>query len=416
LASRPVLAAEDLAALVDVALAHNRELAAMEAKIAALEHRTTRAGAWQNPKLTAAYQNVPIDPFALGVEPMSMVMIRLEQTVPFFGKTSSREDVVQKATQSRKWDLEEKKNELSASVKTTYYRLALSRHLEKITRDHIDLVVQLIDAVRIKYEVGRAAQQDLLRLEVLRDRLRDDLEDFTKAQRELTAGINATLHRHVETAIDTPAELPIEAPANSLDELSRMALATRPALKALAFTADMHRAAAALAEYEAVPDPTLFASYGVRTELPNGNPGRDLVTLGVGLPLPVFYSSRNAAEASASRELARAADATREAVVDAIHGGLEDALARWTRAADKVKTYRTKLVPDAHRTLDATFSSYQVDRADFSSLYDAELELLRFEKTIRVATTDGLVAKTAIERLIGEKLTGSNVPRLTKRY
>jgi outer membrane protein TolC len=410
LATRSAFASESLAALVDTAIAQNPQLTAIEAQIAALEHKTTQAGAWQNPKLQVAYQNAPVDSFALGVEPMTQVMIRLEQTVPFFGKTSDREDVVRKATQAKKWDLEEKKNELRALVKTAYYRLALSRQLERITRDHIDLVLQLIDAVRIKYEVGKAAQQDLLRLEVLRDRLRDELRDFARQQRELTAAINTTLHRDVETPIETPKELVIEAPPRTLDDLSAIALASRPELKALASTAQMHRAAANLAEYEAIPDPTLFASYGIRTEIPSGNPGRDLVTLGIGLPLPIFYGSRNAARASESRELARANDARSAAVVDAIHGGLEDALAKWSRAADKVKTYRTKLVPDAHRTLDATFSSYQVDRADFLSLYDAELELLQFEKTIRIATTEGLVAETVIERLIGKTLTGSKVP------
>ncbi len=55
-------------------------------------------------------------------------------------------------------------------------------------------------------------------------------------------------------------------------------------------------------------------------------------------------------------------------------------------------------------TLDATFSSYQVDRAEFISLFDAEVELLEFERTIRRATVDGLIAIANIELLIGKEL------------
>jgi len=89
-------------------------------------------------------------------------------------------------------------------VKQAYYRLALARQIKKITEEHVTLIEQLIDAVRIKYEVGRSAQSDLLRLEILRDRLKDSIEDFDRQDRELTAAINATLHRAVATKIITP--------------------------------------------------------------------------------------------------------------------------------------------------------------------------------------------------------------------
>ena len=49
-----------------------------------------------------------------------------------------------------------------------YYRLALARQLRTLTVDHLQLSEQLIEAVRIKYEVGRAEQRELLRLELLR--------------------------------------------------------------------------------------------------------------------------------------------------------------------------------------------------------------------------------------------------------
>ncbi len=385
-----------------MALKENPQLSAIEAQIAALEHKATQAGAWQNPKLQVAYQNAPIDSLALGVEPMTMVSFRLEQTVPFFGKTSERRGVVRKETEAKRWQLEEKRNQLRAMVKTAYYQLALARHLKKLTDDHIDLVEQLIDAVRIKYEVGKAEQESLLRLQVLDGRLKDDLEDFTRRDRELTAAINAALHRNPGVAVTTPASLSLSPPSVSIAELEAKAVEARPALKELQATAEMQRNAAKLAEYEAVPDPTFFAAYGIRSPLPNGNPGRDLVSFGVGVPLPLFYGSRNAAQAGQAREQARAAEANKSALFDAIDADLESELAAWSRAAEKVNTYRDKLVPEAHRTLDATFSSYQVGRADFLSLYEAELDLLSFEKVIRTATVAGLVAQATVEKIVGK--------------
>jgi outer membrane protein TolC len=166
----------------------------------------------------------------------------------------------------------------------------------------------------------------------------------------------------------------------------------------------MHRSVADLAGSEVLPDPTFFISYGLRSELENGGTGRDLITIGVGIPIPFFSISRYGAKTQEAIAFSRVTDAKRDAVLDAISGELAEARAKWQRAFNKLKQYRNQLVPEAHKTLDATFSSYQVNQADFTSLYEAQLELLNFEKTIRIATFQGLLAQTTIEQLIGREL------------
>lgn len=397
-------APDDLRQLVAAALEQNPELDSLQAQVEALEHKVTQVGAWKDPKLVVAYQNVPVDSLALGEEGMSMATIRLEQTIPFIGKTDDRQGVAQQAVSAKRWQLEERRSQLRALVKRAYYKLALARQLESITGQHIQLVLQLISAVRIKYEVGRAAQQNLLRLRVLRDRLADDLEDFKRQDAGLTAVLNAALHRDVATPVTTPKRFNVQEPSATVSSLQGLARESRPALKSLAATSQMHRAAADLARSEAIPDPTLFAAYGLRKQQKNGMGGRDLLTFGLAVPLPVFYGSRYGARAEESSSKARASDANQDALLDRIASALADALATWRRSAGKVDTYTNSLVPEAHRVLDATFSSYQVDRADFISLYEAEVELLKFERTIRTATVEGLMAQATIEMLVGKEL------------
>jgi hypothetical protein len=52
-------------------------------------------------------------------------------------------------------------------------------------------------------------------------------------------------------------------------------------------------------------------------------------------------------------------------------------------------------------SLDATFSSYRVGRADFASLFQAELELLNFERTTRMAATEAAEARESAEEIVG---------------
>jgi cobalt-zinc-cadmium efflux system outer membrane protein len=396
--------AVSLRRLTGLAVEHNPEIESLRAQAAALRGKVEQAGAWKNPRLTFAYQNVPWDSFSLGEEPMSMMLFRLEQTVPFPGKPGKREKVVQKEAEAKNWEIEERRSQLRALVKRAYYELSLSRQLEKLTDKHVSLIEQLIDAVRVKYEVGRAPQRDLLRLEVLRDRLKDDLSDFRARDRTLTAAINAAVHRRSSTPVATPAELGLAAPAKTVDDYRALAAKNRPLLKQLGASAAMHRSEAELSRYEAAPDLTFFAAYGLRTDLPGDNTGRDLVTLGLSLPLPVFYGSNYGARADRAGAQALSYHERRKAARDRIEGGLAEALAAWTRAAEKQAHYRDTLVPAARRALDATLSDYQVDRADFLSLYEAERELLGFEMVIRRAAVEGLVARATIEMLTGKEL------------
>ncbi len=396
-------ASETLADLVAHALAQNVEIEALEAQVDALEHDEVRAGAWQNPLLTVGYQNVPASSFALGEEPMSMLAVRVGQEIPLFGKTSRRERVALFATEAGRRGSEEKELQVGALIKRLYYRLGLTRQLRELTAEHVELIEQLLDAVRIKYEVGQADQHDVLRLEVLRDRLGDELHDYDAQERQLTALSNEVLHRKATTFIATPAEFEVPMPPGSADALRRIAMESRPALRQLDAVIAQHEAAADLARHEAIPDPTLFAQYGVRTQIDKGLGGQDLVTLGLSWRLPVFYRARNRAPAESAAARARSTEARKAGLRDEIGSRLEQVLAAWERATQKIETYRDHLVPNAHQTLAATFTSYQVDRSDFLSLFEAELDLLNFEKTLRVAAVDALVAQATVESIIGKE-------------
>ena len=76
-------------------------------------------------------------------------------------------------------------------------------------------------------------------------------------------------------------------------------------------------------------------------------------------------------------------------------------VADWKRSAQKARTYRDELIPQSRLSLDATFASYRVGRADFASLFQAEVELLNFERTTRTAATDAAEARVSAEEIVG---------------
>ena len=382
------------------AIRKNPSIVAIRQRLSALSYRVRRAGAWLDPKIAVDYSNMPVDRWIPGGHPMSGIQFKLQQTFLFPGKTTLRKREAKGYLRQTKHRLAEAKVQLSAAVRRAYYMLALVRQLRGVTRQHVKLVEQFSDVVKAKYVVGKAGQHDLIRLSVLLGRLRDDLKDFERDDRSLVAKINATLHRPGSITVATPAKLVAAAPPRSIKALLAKTTVSRPELRRYDEVARTHRIGAQRASREGYPNITAWLGYRIRVAAGN-DPGTNFVGMGVAVPLPIFYSRRHGSEKLARRAMARAAESKRSALLDRIRGALSGAVAAWKRAASKALAYRKKLMPLAHRALDATFAAYQVDRADFASLFQAEIQLLRFERAIFRATAATHVRRVEVEALVG---------------
>ncbi|MBN2495591.1 MAG: TolC family protein [Deltaproteobacteria bacterium] len=384
------------------ALAQNPSIRSIEHQLDSLSRRQIGVRRWHDPVLAVEYSNVPWDSWSLDDSPMSGVHLKLMQTLPFPGKNDRRAQVVHGESAVMKWKLQEKKNHLRSTVRKAYWQLALVRSLRSITKRHIELTAQLVATVEVKYRVGKVGQHELFRLQVLKTELEDDIGEFDKKEKVLLAGLNSALHRDIDTRITTSDRIDAVAPPGSLDVLLRRARQDRPLLKEILADADMQRLQAAQAEYERWPDITVWLGYRVR--LPAGlDNGTDFFSAGVSIPLPFDYSGRFAAEEEQHLSLARSAEERYAATLDEIEAALSSSLAAWERATQKIATYEQTLIPEADRTLKSTLAAYQTDRADFTSLYQAQLQLLDFDRALLLAKV-----ATRIEQAFADAAIGSH--------
>jgi len=386
--------------LANLAVEANPSIRAITDRVGALEEKVHQAGAWMDPSISAEYSSMPIDDPVLGQHPMSGVQLMLKQTFYWPGKVDAREEEADHRVRQERLTLAEQRLQLRASVKRAYYRLALTRQLRDVTRKNVELVSDFSDVVRVKVEAGVAAQHELLRLRVLVGRLKDDLKSFDRDEVSLTAGINATLHRAIDVFIPTPAQTVVAEPTADAATFAQRAEKERPLLMRYAVVHDTYLASARRARREGYPDVTLWAGYRVRTQA-GADPGRDFVSLGMSVPLPLSYDRRSGSESRHDEHMAAAALQDRAAALDGIRGDLGRVIADWKRAVQEARSYRSDLIPEARMSLDSVYSSYRVGRADFASLFQAEIELLNFERTARIAETAAAQARVDAEAMVG---------------
>ncbi len=400
------LAVDDPSVLADEAIDANPSLEALRARISELDALAGAAGTWSDPVIGIEYQNAPVDSFSLRDHPMSALQLQAQQTIPPWGWSGLREEVATSRTLTGEHALEEAKSQLRREVFELFWKLTLSRMLEEVTREHIARTEELLEAVRARYETGAAGQHQLLRLGVRRDQLRDDLGNFTRADQVLSAALSRALSRDAERSFVTPPDLDPKPVGGTVSEWLALAREERPELKRLEESIRTAETAAELARVDGRPDVTVWMKYRVRTVDTPLDDGTDQVSAGFSIPIPWGSARRSRAERAAQLQVARAGRARLAAQLDRIESDLAATHARWTRAFEQAVEYRDSLTPDARATLETSFSDYSVDRADFATLFEAEVALLDLERTLLSSTAETRIQAAAADATMGTATRG----------
>ena len=398
-----LVADENLEILINDAMEANPEISAIEFQIQALNEKEIFVQKLMDPMFAIEYSNVPYNTWKLDENPMSGIQLKLMQTIPFPGKNRKRKAVVESEGQIKSWELAELKLQLKDKVEKAYYQLGLNRELKAVSLKHIALLNDLIETMYNKYEVGKSAQSDILRMTLMKEKFMDDLEDFEQKESEIQATINSVLNRDVNTFISTEMfTINLDLDLN-LDTLLNSAIQNRPLLKKIEETSNMKRLIFKSSQRERVPDITLWVGYRIRKDIGTME-NVDFASVGFSFPIPLDIKGRIKAKMNNAEFMEQVVDETYKNVVNKISEMLLMASSSLDRQKNKIRNYTTNLIPNAEKVFQSELKSYETGRANFADLYQAQLQLIQFEKILLKSKYKFKMYETSIETLIGEKL------------
>lgn len=403
IASRALALDAEVLQLVEEALRANPTLEAKRAQIEAIATAAEGAGVWNDPLFSVEYMNAPTDSLRIDRSSMSGVQLKLEQNFPELGWSKTSRELAALEVSATRYATTEAERQLRQGVETLYWRLALSRALRDVTDQHRQRAEDLLSAVSSRYETGVIGQNSVSRLLVLRDRLQEDLADFEQLELEITAALVRALARPAPSRFETPRVFEPLAPGAAAEAWLAQALENRAELQRLREEIKIEQKAQELARIEARPDVDLWLAYQIREVDMAMDDGTDFISAGISIPIPLGSRKRELAQAASRRAGERSARARFAAQVDEITSELRMAEARWSRAYQKSRAYRERLLPAAEMTLQATLADFAVDRADFMALYEAQVELLELQKAYLQA-----VVETHLQRALVCALTGAS--------
>lgn len=399
-AEDPTRNESQLAALVAEALANNPEIAAARDELDAARQRVPAAGALDDPMMEFGVVNAPLESLSLRREDMTMKMLGLGQRLPFPGKRGLRRAVATADAESIELAAREIANRIARDVRVAYEELAFNEEAQRIVVTTRVALEQLAAIARSRYQVGQAAQNDVLDAHIELERLGAELLRL--------AGDNSARQSELQRLLGRSGPAPrIHAGALQLaagpeaDAGERPAIENRPQLLALQALVERSTRSIDLAQRDYYPDLDVKLQYGQRDRALDGTARDDMVSLTVGFNLPIWRKARlepQVAEARAMRRQAQgmllAQRLETQAALDA-----ELALVRQWRATAEL--YQSALLPQARAATASALAAYRVGRVDFLTLRQAQLREYEISTELAMAIANHNKAIAEIVMLVG---------------
>jgi cobalt-zinc-cadmium efflux system outer membrane protein len=219
----------DVASLLNYASEHNPELAAMRHEADAAAQREQPAGALPDPVLRAELMDITNRGTNRGASllpsQVGSTRYRLMQSVPWFGKRDLKREVAEAGADQAQGRTATTWAELSAQIKSAYAQYYYVSGSQKITRELLDLLVQMEKVAQVRYANGLAAQQDAVRAQVEQTVMKTELVALDNTRRQIEAQLNALLSRPVPLPLAVPERLRSIPAAASLETIRHWRIA-----------------------------------------------------------------------------------------------------------------------------------------------------------------------------------------------
>ena len=357
-----------LRGLVSEAMASRPELAQVRAQIRAEQERVPQANVLPDPTLALGIQNDGFSGIQIGKMETSYFLIMASQTFPWAGKRGLRGEVVGLGKREAEADLQRVLLSVAADVDRAYLDLLLARDQIRLFAKLESLWAQSEGIARVRYESGEAAQSDLLRAQLQRNRLRQQRWALEAEEHRRIAVLNRLRGHPLTEPIATTrtlADLPDPALPDP-DQAVKAAESASPELKKAMLAGEQADRRVALASRERWPDLTVNAGI-----MPRGGSFPTMWQAGVAINLPIWSAPKQARVMAENRARGESARDGAEAIRQLLRQRVHERVAVLGALVEANRLYRSGLLIQSDATVSSTLAQYRVGRVSFASVLEA---------------------------------------------
>jgi len=241
-------------------------------------------------------------------------------------------------------------------------------------------------------------QQDILRAQTELSTLINDGLNLQKEKQVVEAMINTTLSRSPNSPLGYVADIDVDVPRWTFDQLRPLALEARPELKAMDFGIRMSKDEVSASKREYYPDLMARVMY---KDMASTSNDFWAVMVGVNIPLAPWSSGRYTSKVEENQLAERKAEEEYASMRNMTLFEVQDALVKVQTNQNLVLLYKNTVIPQAEQTLQSTVSSYQTGKTEFLMLIDAYRMVLMSKLDYYMAVMNYMSSQAALEQAVG---------------
>ena len=378
----------------------NPEVRAARFRHEAATKRPSQVSTLPEPKFTFADFGVG-HPFSrLSVSDFAYLGFGVSQEIPFPGKLALAGEEARKEADSEGQMYRVALLEKTAELKAAYYEwFAIIKAIE-ITGKNRDLVERFERISRARYSVGKGLQQDVLKAQVERSELEQQLQVLDQRRASIEARIGALLNRAPGQPLGRPAEVQRSELSLDLNTVIDMVNRNAPRLRARQSEVDSRAVGIERAKREYRPDFNLSFQWQKTAAM---FPDYYMAVAEVKLPVFFWRKQRFGAEEAAARlaESRENYQATyQELVLEAKDNYFQ------VRSSERLlDLYHSGIIPQASLALESAVAGYEVGQLDFLTLLNSQATVLTYEMHYFEELAKHEQALARLEPLVARELT-----------
>jgi len=281
-------------------------------------------------------------------------------------------------------------------LKLAYFQLAASQSIISVLAKNQQVADQIKQGTEARYRVGEGMQQDVLRAQLERTKLLNELSMQRRESAQAHVVLKALLNRPAESPDLIPEPLSARHIPGS-DALIAKLREKNPELQVSAEQVSQRRAAVELAKREKRPD------FGVQYMWQHtADNFRDYYMGTFSIKLP-NRSRVRAAEAESQAKLAQA-EAEKESRLKQMESDLGEQLTVVQTTEQQLKVYEEGLIPQSEAALNAGLAGYRAGKQEYQGLLASFADILQLSIGRERTLAEHEAAIARIEGLIGEEL------------
>lgn len=394
--------AEDsrLKELIAEAVSRNPEVTAAQKRYEAARQRPSQASSLPETMFAAGWNasGRPWPGAGLGAEPVANIGFMVSQEFPWPGKRKLRGEMAEVEASAELESLRSIRLSVASRVKQAYSRLGYTHSAREILERSRNFLGRLLRVSEIRYSVGKAAQQDILKIQTQLSILETRLIQLNRERGASEAELNALLNRKPGDPLEPVLLQKPPALAATLEHLLGLARQRSPTLRREERLIQRNQTAVDLARKDVYPDYSVSGGYY------NMGVMQDMYMFRLDFKLPTSWFRKQRPAVAESVHTLAGSRKTLEVAAQDLAFRIQDEYLAATTSGRLMRLYEETIVPQGNLTLESSLASYETGAVDLLTVLMNFMTVLDYEMNYYGEMANFLVAVARLEEMTGVEL------------